>query len=219
MAQVTKEEAYIIGAAQKRFREEYRKKKRGAKIRSKILWAVFLIVISVIVFNTGFLVYEYRGSGMPAVCQEGDIIVTNRLAFLVNKPQRGEIVTIKKDGGYDVKRIVGLPGDSIDFENGDVYVNNMRCIESYAIGTTGAEVSHLLVSEGSYYVLNDDRGDTNDSRTAEVTTGSIEGSEIAVIHVPEVVQSNRAYQAVRNFCRQGAAVAADIENTILGIIN
>lgn len=217
--QVTKEEAYIIGAAQKRFKEEYRKKKKKAKIRSNILWTLFFIVMTFIVFNTGFLVYEYRGSGMSSVCEEGDIVITNRLSFLVNKPERGEVVTIKNGTTYDLKRVIGLPGDQIDFENGDVYINGTRCIEPYVQGITEANVSHFLVSEGSYYILNDDRDDTGDSREKEYTDSTIQGSEIAVIHIPSIIRNNQAYQAVRVFCKSGARIMGNIENTILGFLD
>lgn len=219
MAQVTKEEAYIIGAAQKRFREEYYKKKKKKEIREKVLWGLLVIVASVIVFNTGFLVYEYHGDGMSAVAEDGDIVVTNRLSFLVNKPERGEVVTVNGEDGPDLKRIVGLPGDQIDFENGDVYINGARCIESYAVGQTDADVAHALVSEGTYYVLNDDRDNTDDSRTTDVLSGDVLGSEIMVIHVPDMVQENEAYQSVRDFCKSGAEVFGNAENAILSIVN
>lgn len=215
MANIKSEEAYIIGASQKRFREEYHKKRRLKKIKQTFLWILSIIIIAVILFNAGFIVSEYHGTGMSEVASDGDIMITNRLSFLLNNPTRGEVVTIKSTGsdGYNsylCKRIVGLPGDSVDFENGEVYINGARCIESYINETTASEISHLIVPDGSYYVLNDDRSDTNDSRTIDISGSSIMGSKIAVIHIPDVVQNNDIYKQVRSFFVNSAHKIQDI---------
>ena len=217
MAQIKSDEAYIIGAAQKRFRDEYRKKKKRKKRLSAVLWAFWVIVLTFMVFNVGFIVSENQSTGMSGHIGEGDIVVTNRLAFTVHKPQRGEIVTIYSgnesgESAYVCKRVIGLPGDEIDFENGNVYVNGDRCIETYVSGTTQADVAHVIVPEGSYYVLNDDREDMSDSRSVSISSSNIAGSEIAVIYVPEFIQNNHVYQSVRKFCKQGARVFADVMN-------
>lgn len=219
MAQIKSDEAYIIGAAQKRFREEYRKKKKRRKRLSSILWVLLVIVLTFTVFNVGFIVSENHSTGMSEHIKEGDIVVTNRLAFAVHKPQRGEIVTIYSgnDSGksaYVCKRVIGLPGDEIDFENGNVYVNGDRCIETYVSGTTQADIAHVIVPEGSYYVLNDDRDDLSDSRSVSISSSNIAGSEIAIIHVPEFIQNNQVYQNVRWFCKQGAAVVANVTDMV-----
>lgn len=215
---VNKEEAYIIGAAQKRFRDEYQKKKRNKKIKSTILWTLGIILLGFIVFNVGFKVTEYHGTGMSATCKDGDIIVTNRLSYLLSDPVRGEVVTIDQDGKSVVKRIIGLPGDQIDYENGDVYINGQRCIEAYVSTATSSDVAHMMVPQGTYYVLNDDRDDTSDSRTADITDSSIQGAKIAVIHVPDIVKTNQAYQSVRNICIQGASAMSQAENAVKSII-
>lgn len=214
MAQIKSDEAYIIGAAQKRFREEYRKKKKRKKRLLSVLWGILVVVLAFTVFNVGFIVSENQSTGMSERIAQGDIVVTNRLAFIVHQPQRGEIVTIYSgndagESAYVCKRVIGLPGDEIDFENGNVYVNGDRCIETYVSGTTEADVAHVIVPEGSYYVLNDDREDLSDSRSVSISRSNIAGSEIAVIHVPEFVQNNSVYQSIRHFCKQGAAVMAN----------
>lgn len=219
MAKVTKEEAYIIGSAQKRFRQEYQKKKKTARIRSKILWTIFLIAAMFIVFNTGFFVYEYHGEGMTSVASDGDIVITNRLSFLVNKPERGEIVTIRNGSSQRLGRIVGLPGDDISFDNGDIYINGARCIESYTDDYTESDIANVSVAEGTYYILNDDREVSGDSRTIDISADDIAGAEIAVIHVPSVVKSNSVYQNVLNFCKSGAQIAGNIESAVRGIAN
>lgn len=219
MAQIKSDEAYIIGAAQKRFRDEYRKKKKRKKRRTAILTATAVIVLTVFTFLAGIAVSENQSSGMSSVMQTGDIVITDRLAYVLHEPQRGEIVTISTSGEnnetvYACRRVIGLPGDQIDFENGNVYVNGTRCIESYVSGQTTADVAHVIVPEGSYYVLNDDREDMSDSRSVTISSASIAGSEIAVIHVPDIVKNNTVYQSVRKFCRQGAQLVGNAENAI-----
>lgn len=219
MATINKEDAYILGAAQKKFREEYKKKKRTAKIRGNILWTLFLILLGVIMFNVGFIVYEYHGSGMSGICSDGDIVITNRLAYLISDPIRGEIVTIETDSGYDLKRIVGLPGDQINFNNGDVYINGSRCIEEYITGYTESDVTNRTVEEGTYFLLNDDRHNLSDSRQESFSTHSVKGAEITVIHVPDVVKNNSAYQSIRDFCAAGADITKSISDTVADLLN
>lgn len=219
MAQIKSDEAYIIGAAQKRFREEYRKKKKRKKRISSILWSVLIIVLVIVVFNVGFIISENQSTGMSDKMAQGDIVITNRLAFVMHKPQRGDIVTLysgenAENSSYVCKRVIGLPGDELDFENGNVYVNGDRCIETYVSGVTEAEIAHVIVPEGSYYVLNDNREDLSDSRSVNISSSNIAGGEIAVIHVPEFIQKNQVYQSIRNFCKRGAAVCASIADTI-----
>lgn len=219
MAQVKSDEAYIIGAAQKRFREQYRREKRRKKRNTAILMTLLVIVLTITTFLAGFVVSENQSSGMNNLMQPGDIVITNRLAYVIHTPQRGEVVTLSttnenNEPAYACKRVIGLPGDEIDFENGNVYVNGARCIESYVSGQTEAEIAHVMVPEGSYYVLNDCRDDMSDSRSVTISSSSIAGNEIAVIHVPDVVKNNQVYQKMRMFCKQGARAVGQIEDSI-----
>ena len=221
MAQITSEEAYIVGAAQKRFRDEYRRNKKKKKLVSSICWFFFVVILTITIFNTGLIVSENVSSGMGSKIQNGDIIITNRLAFLFNKPERGEVVTVYAstadyDSIYTCKRVIGLPGDSIDIQDGNVYVNGAKCIEEYISTPTTADVNHIIVPEGSYYVLNDDREDMSDSRSVTINSSNIVGSEIAIIHIPDAVKNNVVYQTVRTFCKNGAQITAKITNTIRG---
>ncbi len=88
-------------------------------------------------------------------------------AFLFHGPQRGDIIVFKPPTGEDsdfVKRVIGIPGDEIDIEDGMVFVNDEPVEDGRTTRPRGSTDFPLTVDEGSYFVLGDNRGASNDSR-------------------------------------------------------
>lgn len=90
-----------------------------------------------------------------------------RQAFGVEGPERGDVVVIKLDnqgGELLIKRVIGLPGDSVEVHNGQVYVNNTPLTEPYLNGVTTGYYGPLIVPPLHVFVLGDNRNFSNDSR-------------------------------------------------------
>ena len=105
------------------------------------------------------------GSSMEPTYYSGDRFLLIR-DWLIDDYEYGDIVCGKFDGSILIKRVIGKPGDHIQIMNGCVYRNGEKLEEDYVLTPTYAaeEASDIIVGEGEYYLLGDNRGGSMDSR-------------------------------------------------------
>ena len=125
--------------------------------------AVAYIILTFIVF-----VSVVQSSSMDPTLKVGNTVFYNRLAYMRAPAQRGDVVVFFSDefGKYFGKRIIGLPGDTISFIDGQVAVNG-QIIDETAYLSPDIEtvcMKEFSVPEGSYFLLGDNREISNDSR-------------------------------------------------------
>ncbi len=111
--------------------------------------------------------------------QPGDYVLTSRQAYrLFGEPERGDIIVFKSELLDDegnvknlIKRIIALPGDTIAIKNGYTYVNGEKIDEPYVAeqGLSG-EMEEITVPAGELFVMGDNRGVSEDSRSPRVGT-------------------------------------------------
>ena len=114
---------------------------------------------------------EVKGASMSPTLTAGDRLLLNRFAYLHRDPERGEMVVLKdpETGDLIVKRIVGLPCETVVMQNESAFVNGHRLVEPYAAITTGKMDKMPLgkatvVPRDFYFVLGDNRPRSVDSR-------------------------------------------------------
>ncbi len=124
-----------------------------------------LLPCFILVFGTrGFYVY---GSCMEPNLRTGERVLAVRFAYMLNGPQRGDVVIFKYPGDPSknyVKRIIGLPGDKVQIREGVMYVNDKPFAEPYKRLEAHGDYGPEKVREGSLFVLGDNRDQSNDSR-------------------------------------------------------
>lgn len=93
-------------------------------------------------------------------------LIVDKLSYRLHTPQRNDIVVVDLPQLDDmlVKRVVGLPGETIAVRQGLVYVNGAPLLEPFAHDVDGANMAALTVGPNQYFVLGDNRDDSNDSR-------------------------------------------------------
>lgn len=149
------------------------------------------VIVAIVTAIRTFLVspFKVEGNSMVSTLEDREYIVINKLAYIVGDPQRGDIVVFRppnEPGKYYVKRVIGVPGDTVHIRNGSVYVapaggeSEMQLDESYLDehnrgntfprvpneGDTLSSVYH--VPDDEYFLLGDNRQGSHDSRSFRV---------------------------------------------------
>lgn len=132
--------------------------------------AIALIVIQ---FVRPVVVHE---TSMTDTLQPGDYLLMNKIIYKNHEAERGDIVVLhsdlKQDNGREkllIKRVIGLPGDTVFISDNSVYINGELLEEEYIRepGVVPGDID-ITVPEGEYFVMGDNRGNSIDSRSEEV---------------------------------------------------
>ena len=111
--------------------------------------------------------FRIEGSSMEPTLHEGQYLIVNRLSYFLDEPQRGDIIVLHfpNDRSRDfIKRIIGLPGDTVEISNGEVRVNGMLIDEPY-IKDPSPNNQTWTVTEDHFFVMGDNRRNSSDSRS------------------------------------------------------
>lgn len=150
--------------------------RRSRRVRLAIEWtAVVVVALLAALGIKAWLIQAFyipSGSMIPTL-QVGDRILVNKLSYHLHPVNRGDIVvfaTPPKDTGDPsiqdlVKRVIGLPGETISSAGGHVYINGRELNEPYLPpGTVTYGISPQKIPSGHYWVMGDNRQDSKDSR-------------------------------------------------------
>ena len=147
----------------------------------KELYPYLIIIIVVVLFRT-FIATPVRvdGDSMNSTLKDGDILILNKLN---KRYERFDVVVINNNGTKLIKRIIGLPGENIEYKDNDLYINGelFKDIETSRTSDFSLEELYNLkeIPEDYYFVLGDNRVnsiDSRDYRVGVVKKDDIEGT-------------------------------------------
>ncbi len=135
----------------------------------------YIIIILIIIIIRTFIATPIRvnGDSMDSTLRDGETMILNKLGMRTSGIKRWDIVVIKTDDSYLIKRVVGLPGETVKYENGKLYIANKEVEDKYSITKT-EDFDETTVDEDEYFVMGDNRFISKDSRII----GNINKSEI-----------------------------------------
>lgn len=113
-----------------------------------------------------------EGSSMETALSDGDQIIVENISYYLHDPERYDVVVFPNQEGVNyIKRIIGLPGETVQIAEGIIFINGEALLESYGnewMEDSGLAAEEILLGEDEYFVLGDNRNASIDSRRAEV---------------------------------------------------
>ena len=147
---------------------------KPAGVRSPVLagWVRDLVIslgISAFIIIFLYQPVKVEGTSMMPGLEDQERIFINKFVYRIEPIERGDIVVFRypRDPSKSyIKRVVGMPGDHVQIEDGVLFVNGIRVAEPYvpARYTDARSSAEVVVPSGAYYVLGDHRNMSNDSR-------------------------------------------------------
>ena len=138
------------------------------KKKKEIIEYIVLIVVILLIRTYLFVPIMVSGNSMVPTLNNGDVMILNKFSYLVNDIKRFDIVVVDYENEYIIKRVIGLPGDYVEYKNDILYVNGKKIKEEYDREYTEDfnlnDLSIEKIANNYYLVLGDNRPISKDSR-------------------------------------------------------
>ncbi|HHY10247.1 MAG TPA: signal peptidase I [Firmicutes bacterium] len=129
------------------------------------------VIIAALIMIFVARAYTVNGDSMLPTLQHGERLLVDKISYRFTAPARGEIVVFKNPSNPKeqfIKRIIALPGDKVAILQGVVYINDQPLQEDYTLAPARIGFVPRTVPAGSYFVLGDNRNNSEDSRFGRV---------------------------------------------------
>lgn len=137
------------------------------RIQTAIITALKILFLLIIIFGIlrsfVFATSQISGNSMDPTLKNGQYIYINKLAYAFDNPKRGDIIIINRPDKRYIKRIIGLPNETIEIKDDQLYINKEPYTQPFLTNQRIPNVSSIVIPENSYYVLGDNRKYSKDS--------------------------------------------------------
>lgn len=142
-------------------------------------WVLYIVII----IGATYLIVTFvgqrtrvSGDSMESALHNGDNLIVDKISYRFREPERYEIIVFPykyQENTFYIKRIIGLPGETVQVKDGEVYINGELLGEEYGLekiedGKEGLAIEPITLGEDEYFVLGDNRNHSSDSRDPSV---------------------------------------------------
>ncbi len=156
---------------------EERSSQEKSILRELLGWILYFLLI----IGVTYLIITYvgqrtkvSGQSMETTLHDGDNLIVDKISYRFREPERFEIIVFPyqhKENTYYIKRIIGMPGETVQIKDGYVYINGVLLEEHYGnelMETPGIAETPITLGNDEYFVLGDNRNHSSDSRDPNV---------------------------------------------------
>lgn len=133
---------------------------------------VIAIVIALIITNFVASHTKVEGNSMESTLENGDDIIVEKFSYLTNNPERYDIIVFRESESVNyIKRVIALPGETIQITEGKIYINERAIFDAYGnakMEDGGIAEKPIKLGQDEYFVLGDNRNASKDSRDKAV---------------------------------------------------
>lgn len=146
-------------------------------MKELVSWIVFILIVvaaSYLIITFVGQRTQVSGSSMETTLSDGDQLIVDKISYRFSDPERYDIVVFPyryEKNTYYIKRIIGLPGETVQIVDGYVYINGQLLDEHYGnelMESAGIAEEPVVLGADEYFVLGDNRNNSQDSRAANV---------------------------------------------------
>ena len=158
--------------------QEAKEKLEDEKVRGFMRWSFEIVVTLVLAAMVGIMLFQtvtMQESSMEPTIAVGDRFFINRVVYKFSSPKRGDLIVFRTNASDDaalhIRRVIGLPGETIQISGGRILIDGEAYKEGKdfpMISNPGLASSSITLESGEYFVLGDNRNNSEDSRYADI---------------------------------------------------
>ena len=158
--------------------QEAKEKLEDEKVRGFMRWVFEIVVTLVLAAMVGIMLFQtvtMQESSMEPTIAVGDRFFINRVVYKFSSPKRGDLIVFRTNASDDaalhIRRVIGLPGETIQISGGRILIDGEAYKEGKdfpMISNPGLASSSITLESGEYFVLGDNRNNSEDSRYADL---------------------------------------------------
>lgn len=161
---------------------------RGAhrSLLRETLKTILLAALVFVVVNTATGRFNLDGPSMQPTLHKGEYVLVNRIEYKLYPPQRGDVIVFRLADGMRIKRIIGLPGETVEIQQGQVLINGQPLPEVYVKHPGTYSMPPCVIGANEYFVLGDNRDNSSDSHNwGTLPASAIDGKAWLIYWPPQ----------------------------------